>query len=78
MQPPEVSYARSGDVAIAYQVVGAGSPDDGFRNWFVWHVRRSLSPGGALTSFRAAMELDVSDVLAQGIPESWRLFAASP
>jgi len=38
--------------------------DDGFRNWFVWHMRRSLSPGAALTSFRAAMELDVSDVLA--------------
>jgi pimeloyl-ACP methyl ester carboxylesterase len=27
VQPPEVSYARSGDVAIAYQVVGTGSPD---------------------------------------------------
>ena len=38
--------------------------DDGFRDWFVWHMRRSLSPSAALTSFRAAMELDVSDVLA--------------
>jgi class 3 adenylate cyclase len=38
--------------------------DDGFRDWFVWHIRRSLSPGAALTWFRAAMELDVSDVLA--------------
>ena len=38
--------------------------DDSFRDWFVWHMRRSLSPGAALTSFRAAMELDVSDVLA--------------
>jgi pimeloyl-ACP methyl ester carboxylesterase len=37
--------------------------DDDFRDWFVWHMRRSLSPGAALTSFRAAMELDVSDVL---------------
>jgi class 3 adenylate cyclase len=37
--------------------------DDGFRDWFVWHMRRSLSPGAALTSFRTAMELDVSDVL---------------
>ena len=37
--------------------------DDGFRDWFVWHMRRSLSPGAALTSFRAARELDVSDVL---------------
>lgn len=38
--------------------------DDAFRDWFVWHMRRSLSPGAALTSFRAAMELDVGDVLA--------------
>ena len=38
--------------------------DDDFRDWFVWHMRRSLSPGAALTSFRAAMELDVRDVLA--------------
>ena len=37
--------------------------DDGFRNWFVWHMRRSLSPGAALTAFRSAMEADVSDVL---------------
>ena len=27
MQPPDVSYARSGDVAIAYQIVGAGPSD---------------------------------------------------
>jgi len=38
--------------------------DEGFREWFIWHMRRSLSPGAALTAFRAAMELDVSDVLA--------------
>jgi class 3 adenylate cyclase len=39
--------------------------DDGeFRDWFVGHMRRSLSPGSALTAFRAAMELDVTDVLA--------------
>ena len=33
--------------------------DDAFRDWFVWHMRRSLSPGAALTAFRTAMELDV-------------------
>ena len=38
--------------------------DDGFRDWFVWHMRRSLSPGAALTTSRALMELDVRDVLA--------------
>jgi len=35
-----------------------------FVDWFVWHMRRSLSPGAALTSFRTAMELDIRDVLA--------------
>ena len=37
--------------------------DDDFREWFVRHMRRSLSPGAALTSFRTLMELDVCDVL---------------
>ena len=37
---------------------------DRFREWFVGHMRRSLSPGAALTAFRTAKELDVSDVLA--------------
>ena len=35
-----------------------------FVDWFVRHMRRSLSPGAALTSFRTAMELDVRYVLA--------------
>jgi class 3 adenylate cyclase len=38
--------------------------NEAFRDWFVWHMRRSLSPGAAVTAFRTAMELDVSDVLA--------------
>jgi class 3 adenylate cyclase len=38
--------------------------DAKFRDWFVWHMRRSLSPGAALTSFRTAMELDLHDVLS--------------
>jgi class 3 adenylate cyclase len=37
--------------------------DAGFCEWFVRHMRRSLSPGAALTSFRSAMELDVADLL---------------
>ena len=37
--------------------------DEGFRDWFVWHMRRSLSPGAAMTAFCAAMELDVRDIL---------------
>jgi class 3 adenylate cyclase len=50
--------------ALAREWAPEVADDDGFREWFVWHMRRSLSPGAALTSFRSAMELDVSDVLA--------------
>jgi len=38
--------------------------DEGFKTWFVGHMRRSLSPGAALSFFRTMMEADVSDVLA--------------
>ena len=44
MRVPDVSYARSGDVAIAYQVIGAG-PDLVFlpflsKIWTIWHLPR--------------------------------------
>ena len=48
---------------LAREWAPEAAADDSFLDWFVWHMRRSLSPGAALTSFRAAMELDVSDVL---------------
>ena len=49
---------------LAYEWAPEVAADDGFRDWFVGHMRRSLSPGAALTSSRTAMELDVRDVLA--------------
>jgi class 3 adenylate cyclase len=49
---------------LAHERAPEVADDDEFREWFVWHMRRSLSPGAALTSFRALMELDVRDVLA--------------
>jgi hypothetical protein len=49
---------------LAHEWAPQVAADESFREWFVWHMRRSLSPGAALTSFRAAKELDVSDVLA--------------
>jgi len=56
-----------GERGYLEELVGEWAPevaqDAGFRNWFVWHMRRSLSPGSALTAFRTAMELDVGDVL---------------
>jgi class 3 adenylate cyclase len=50
--------------ALACEWAPEMADDAGFLDWFVWHMRRSLSPGAAVTAFRAAMELDVSDVLA--------------
>ncbi len=49
---------------LAREWAPEAADDDGFRRWFVWHMRRSLSPGAALTAFRMAKELDVSDVLS--------------
>lgn len=49
---------------LAHEWAPEVADDDSFRDWFVWHMRRSLSPGAALTAFRTAMELDVSDVLS--------------
>lgn len=37
--------------------------DEDFREWFVWHMRRSLSPGAALAFFRMMKDSDVTDVL---------------
>jgi class 3 adenylate cyclase len=56
-----------GDRAYLEQLAGEWAPDlaasDDFREWFVWHLRRSLSPGAAATAYRAERELDVRDVL---------------
>jgi class 3 adenylate cyclase len=48
---------------LARQWAPEVADDRDFVDWFVWHMRRSSSPGAALTSFRTAMELDVRDVL---------------
>jgi class 3 adenylate cyclase len=73
--PPEAEWrtrlaevrAGWGDRAYLEDLAREWAPeaadDPAFREWFVWHMRRSLSPGAALTSFRAAMDLDVRDVL---------------
>ena len=37
--------------------------DEAFHDWFVKHLRRSLSPGAAVALFRTSMESDVSAVL---------------
>ena len=43
--------------------------DDAFENWFIAHMRRSLSPGAALAFFRTMKDADVSDILPSvGVP----------
>jgi class 3 adenylate cyclase len=56
--------ARSYFEELAREWAPEVADDRDFVDWFVWHMRRSLSPGAALTSYRTAMELDVRDVLA--------------
>jgi class 3 adenylate cyclase len=50
--------------SLAHEWAPEVAEDYSFLEWYVWHMRRSLSPGAALTSFRTAMELDVRDILA--------------
>jgi class 3 adenylate cyclase len=50
--------------AVAREWAPEMARDDAFVDWLVWHMRRSLSPGAALTAYRTAMEVDVTDVLA--------------
>jgi class 3 adenylate cyclase len=49
---------------LAHEWAPPVADDPEFVDWFVWHLRRSMSPGAALTAFRTVMELDVRDVLA--------------
>jgi class 3 adenylate cyclase/alpha-beta hydrolase superfamily lysophospholipase len=43
--------------------------DDAFKQWFIAHMRRSLSPGAALSFFRTMKDADVSDILSSvGVP----------
>lgn len=51
--------------------------DDKFKDWFVGHMRRSLSPGAALAFFRTMMEADVTDVLSAVRVPTLILFKAS-
>jgi class 3 adenylate cyclase len=41
----------------------AMADDAAFRDWFVVHMRRSLSPGAAMAFYRMSMEADIADVL---------------
>jgi class 3 adenylate cyclase len=49
---------------LLMELAPAGGDDEAFRDWFVWHMRRSLSPGAALAFFRMMMASDVTDVLS--------------
>ncbi len=50
--------------ALAREWAPEMADDPAFVDWLVWHMRRSLSPGAALTANRTAMEVDVTDVLS--------------
>lgn len=49
---------------VAREWVPSRADDAEFVEWLVWHLRRSLSPGAALTAYRMQMDADVTDVLS--------------
>jgi class 3 adenylate cyclase len=49
--------------ALLREWVPAMAGDEAFADWYVEHMRRSLSPGAALSFFRTMMDADVTDVL---------------
>jgi len=56
--------SRSYFEALARNWAPEVADDPAFVDWFVWHMRRSMSPGAALTSYRTTMDIDIRDVLA--------------
>ena len=69
MQIPDVQYARSGDVSIAYQVVGEGPTDIVFYRGTAGDL---LSTSGLGLEFeeRGTHEL-------KGVPGEWQLYAVA-
>ena len=49
---------------LAAELAPTRAHDAEFRDWFVTHMRRSLSPGAALAFHRMTAEADVSEVLS--------------
>ena len=68
MDPPDVSYAHSGDVAIAYQIVGSGPVDV----VFVSRTVKDLVAGSGLKFD------DRGEHPLKGIPDTWHVFALVP
>jgi hypothetical protein len=67
MDAPDVSYARSGDVAIAYQVVGEGPIDLVFVRGTLAHL---------LAGWDMPIEFDERGSHdLKGVPGEWRLYA---
>ncbi len=48
---------------LARELAPERADDPVFREWLVWHLRRSLSPGAAVTAARFEAELDLRDAL---------------
>jgi class 3 adenylate cyclase len=49
--------------SILHEWAPTVASDETFREWFIWHMRRSLSPGAALAFHRMIRDSDVSGVL---------------
>ena len=65
MELPDVQYAKSGDVNIAYQVTGTGPFDLVFVPGFVTHLELGLVAADLRAASRAAFLLLAADSLRQ-------------
>lgn len=82
MTLPETRYTRSGDVNIAYQVVGDGPIDLLYSGGWITNVELAV-PGEVLVSSTvrdlvpgSGLAFEERAAPAQGIPDEWRVFAA--
>jgi pimeloyl-ACP methyl ester carboxylesterase len=75
---PDVSYARSGDVAIAYQVVGKGPPDlvtlmFMSNLYMLWKFPRFAEFGRALASDRRLILINPRGAGLSDRPRGWAI-----
>ena len=71
---PETRYARSGDVNIAYQVVGDGPFDLVYVPGWIFLVTSTVRD---LTSGSGLVFEDRGTRALKGVPRDWHLFSAS-
>ena len=79
--PPETRYAKSGDVAIAYQVVGDGEHDIVLVPGYISNVEFYLFQNGSFGRFAANLQRlphdERSTIIRSVFPNGYGIFACA-